>query len=49
MMLFGGVAELRSTMCPLLFTGKAKKGHFILQCSQPSKGRKFWQKSEYRM
>jgi hypothetical protein len=25
----------------------ARKGHFILQCSQPSIARKFWQKSEY--
>jgi len=45
-MLFGGAAELRSTMCPMLFTGKARKGHFILQGSQTIMARKFWQESE---
>eukprot|EP00957_Ditylum_brightwellii_P111064 8469389-Ditylum_brightwellii.AAC.1 len=39
-MLFGGAAELRIMMCPLLFTGKARKGHFILQGSQMIMARK---------
>eukprot|EP00957_Ditylum_brightwellii_P090171 6867860-Ditylum_brightwellii.AAC.1 len=44
LMLFGGAVELRSTMYPLISMVKARKEHFILQCSKTIKARTFWQK-----